>query len=488
MSNYTKATNFAAKDGLASGNPLKIVRGTEIDAEFNAIATAVATKLDTVSGPQYLTGIVGTNTITAVASATFAAYVAGQVFQFVSAGVNTGAVTININSLGAKNITKNGTIALEGGEIAAGVMVQVTYDGTQFQLGAVSPLLANRNRFANGAFVFDQRNNGATVTVNSTAEARCQDCWTATGQSADGVYTVTQQATGGPVDSPNFSRITVTTADAAIGSGQFYTYSALIEGRDVADLGFGTANARAVSVGFWFRSSITGTFSGSLRNAAANRSYPVSWSYLSANAWQYVSLENLAGDTAGTWPTGDARSLLFSVNVGAGSTLLAPAGAWVVGNVVGTTGSVQLISTLNATMDIALVQVEAGSTCTSFEWTPYQSGLARVARYLPVIVSGGTAEAIALGQCVSTTRALFTVPFSVPTRLRVAGVIVSASADFQILGAGGGPLTGTVGFNNQGLTAAGIDVTVASGLVAGNATSLQTASANARLTFTGAEL
>ncbi|MFO0519031.1 MAG: hypothetical protein ACK515_01235, partial [bacterium] len=297
---------------------------------------------------------------------------------------------------------------------------------------------AVRNRFANGAFVFDQRNNGATVTVNSTAEARCQDCWIATGQSADGVFTVTQQATGGPVDSPNFSRITVTTADAAIGSGQFYTYSALIEGRDVADLGFGTANARAVSVGFWFRSSITGTFSGSLRNAAANRSYSVSWSYLSANAWQYVSLENLAGDTAGTWPTGDARSLLFSVNVGAGSTLLAPSGAWVAGNVVGTTGSVQLISTLNATMDIALVQVEAGSTCTPFEWTPYQSGLARVARYLPVIVSSGGSEAIAVGQCTSTTRALFTIPFSVPTRFRVAGVIVSASADFQILSAGAG--------------------------------------------------
>ena len=49
MSNYTKATNFASKDSLASGNPLKIVKGTEIDTEFNSIATAIATKADTAS-------------------------------------------------------------------------------------------------------------------------------------------------------------------------------------------------------------------------------------------------------------------------------------------------------------------------------------------------------------------------------------------------------------------------------------------------------
>ena len=49
MSNYTKSTNFATKDALASGNPLKIVKGTEIDTEFNNIATAIATKADSAS-------------------------------------------------------------------------------------------------------------------------------------------------------------------------------------------------------------------------------------------------------------------------------------------------------------------------------------------------------------------------------------------------------------------------------------------------------
>lgn len=48
MSNYTKSTNFAAKDALASGNANKVVKGTEIDTEFNNIATAIASKIDGV--------------------------------------------------------------------------------------------------------------------------------------------------------------------------------------------------------------------------------------------------------------------------------------------------------------------------------------------------------------------------------------------------------------------------------------------------------
>lgn len=67
MTNYTKSTNFASKDSLATGNALKIVKGTEIDTEFNNIVTAVATKADSLSPtftgtPAAPTPAVGTNT------------------------------------------------------------------------------------------------------------------------------------------------------------------------------------------------------------------------------------------------------------------------------------------------------------------------------------------------------------------------------------------------------------------------------------------
>ena len=185
MSNYTKATNFATKDALPSGNPLKIVRGTEIDAEFNAIATAIATKPDTTTTPsanlpmggfkhtnvavasattdylradqeqnsslQYLTSVSGTNTITASASIAPAAYAAGQTFRFTSAGANTGAVTLNVNGLGVKSITKNGATALAAGDIPASAVVTVTYDGARFQLSSIASAVEFVSRQTVGA-------------------------------------------------------------------------------------------------------------------------------------------------------------------------------------------------------------------------------------------------------------------------------------------------------------------------------------------------
>lgn len=162
MSDYTPSTDFASKDALLTGNPAKIVKGTEFATEFSAIQTAIATKFDSSNIPEVteggtgatsasaartnlkvvgqdgtealITSVSGTNTITGTLSPAISAYVAGQTFRFVAAGANTGAVTLNINGLGAKAITKSGTTALEVGDIASGAAIQVVYDGTQFQL------------------------------------------------------------------------------------------------------------------------------------------------------------------------------------------------------------------------------------------------------------------------------------------------------------------------------------------------------------------
>ena len=87
----------------------------------------------------YLTSVSGTDTITALAPITLSAYVTGQTFRFIASAANTGATTININSIGAKAITKNGTTALAAGDIASGSIVIVTYDGTQFQISNLAP-------------------------------------------------------------------------------------------------------------------------------------------------------------------------------------------------------------------------------------------------------------------------------------------------------------------------------------------------------------
>lgn len=183
MSDYTPATNFAAKDALASGNPAKIVKGTEISAEFTAIQTAVNSKLDeslvpnltttmtrtsaelnkavTQDGTElWLTSVSGTNTITATTTPAPAAYTNGQTFRFVPAVTNTGAVTINIASLGAKSVTKNGSTALSAGDLTAGVATQITYDGTNFQISSG----VGGGAVANGV-LFE---NSTTISANYT--------------------------------------------------------------------------------------------------------------------------------------------------------------------------------------------------------------------------------------------------------------------------------------------------------------------------------
>lgn len=101
-----------------------------------AVATTDYARADQVQNGsmQYLSSVAGTDTITATATPTPAAYAAGQTFRFVSAGANTGAVTLNISSLGAKSVTKFGSTALSAGDIPSGAAVEVVYDGTRFQL------------------------------------------------------------------------------------------------------------------------------------------------------------------------------------------------------------------------------------------------------------------------------------------------------------------------------------------------------------------
>jgi hypothetical protein len=82
----------------------------------------------------YLTSVAGTNAITASAPIVMTAYATGQTFQFIASASNTGATTININSIGLKSITRDGTTALVAGDLVSGGAYQVIYDGTQFQL------------------------------------------------------------------------------------------------------------------------------------------------------------------------------------------------------------------------------------------------------------------------------------------------------------------------------------------------------------------
>jgi hypothetical protein len=153
-----------------------------------------------------------------------------------------------------------------------------------------------------------------------------------------------------------------------------------IEGFNVADLGWGTASAKSVTISFWVRSSLTGTFGGALYNNSFNLSYPFTYTISSADTWEYKTV-TIAGDTSGTWLTNNGIGLGVNFGLGTGSDFSGTAGAWTGSGLLSATGAVSVIGTLNATWYVTGVQLEVGSVATPFERRPYGTELALCQRY-----------------------------------------------------------------------------------------------------------
>jgi hypothetical protein len=233
-----------------------------------------------------------------------------------------------------------------------------------------------KNRIINGAMVIDQRNAGAAVT---TSGAYPLDRF----YVSNGVGTSTfssQQSSTAPAGFTKSLYYTVTAADATLDAADRAYIVQSIEGYNTADLGWGTASAKTVTLSFWVRSSLTGTFGGSLRNEDANRSYPFTYTISSANTWTQASV-TIAGDTSGTWVTTNGIGIQLVFGLGLGSNWTTTANAWAAGNYLGPTGAVSLTQTTNANIYITGVQLEVGSSATGFEYRQYGQELALCQRY-----------------------------------------------------------------------------------------------------------
>jgi len=250
-----------------------------------------------------------------------------------------------------------------------------------------------KNRIINGAMMIDQRNGGASVTPTDTgAIVYSLDRWFTFGSVAS-KFSIQQNAGSitPPVGFTNYLGITSLSAYSIISTSQFVV-GQTVEGFNIADLGWGTASAKTITISFQVYSSLTGTFGGSLRNASANRSYPFTYSIPVANTWTTISL-TIAGDTSGTWNTTNGVGLYLSLSLGAGSTVSGTAGAWAGANYISATGAVSVVGTNGATFYITGVQLEKVSTATSFDYRPYGTELMLCQRYYEKGYPQGTAPA-----------------------------------------------------------------------------------------------
>lgn len=261
--------------------------------------------------------------------------------------------------------------------------------------------LAFRNRLINADMRIDQRNAGASVTP--TNGQYLVDRWLAALTNAS---RFSAQQNAGAVTPPagftNYLGIVSLTAYAVTASDTFAVQQR-IEGFNVADLAWGTAAARPVTLSFWVRSSLTGTFGGALTNSAANRSYPFSYAIAAANTWELKTVV-VPGDATGTWLADNGVGIALRFGLGSGSNFTAAAGAWGAGNIVQPTGSVSVVGTNAATWQVTGVQCEAGSVATPFERRPYGTELALCQRYFQKSFPQGTAPVNNIGSTyVQTT-------------------------------------------------------------------------------------
>jgi hypothetical protein len=347
---------------------------------------------------------------------------------------------------------------------------------------------AFRNRIINGAMVIDQRNNGAVMTGNDATYSL--DRWkNVATQSAKFTVRQTPSATeSGYATRVNagFSNYLAVTSSSAYSvlTGDYFCIRQPIEGFNIADLGWGTADAKTITLSFWVYSSLTGTFGGNLTNGTAARSYPFSYTVSSANTWTQISI-TIAGDTSGTWSTTNGGGLLVSFGLGAGATYSGTANTWAGTYYNQPTSTVSVVGTNGATFYITGVQLEKGSTATSFDYRPYGTELQLAQRYYYKQQATGTLSIFGSGFNNSTTLGVYLVNFPVALRTDPAALEQSGTAaNYQVYYGGNVTVCSAVpSFNSGNVWGSCVLFSVASGLTTGQASLARSASTSAYLAW-----
>ena len=303
-----------------------------------------------------------------------------------------------------------------------------------------------RNRIINGAMVIDQRNAGASVSTTAGGFNYTLDRWNYyAGQASK--FTVQQNAGSvtPPIGFSNYLGVTSLSA-YSVAAGDIFIIDQCIEGFNTADLGFGTANAKTITLSFQVYSSLTGTFGGSLMNSAFNRSYPFTYSVPVANTWTTISV-TIAGDTSGTWiGATNGIGIRLSFGLGVGSTYSGAAGSWSANQYYSATGATSIVGTNGATFYITGVQLEVGVTATTFDYRSIGTELALCQRYFVKIGGNFLYDCIFIG--FYTDSVTFFASYPLPVTMRTTPTVAS-NALYVDNGSGGGAVTALSVIANQ---------------------------------------
>jgi hypothetical protein len=244
------------------------------------------------------------------------------------------------------------------------------------------------NRLINGDMWIDQRNGGVGGTAINTYTC---DRWTyaATQTAKGGWQRVSVAATAGITNDIGYPYALGFEASSAYSPlvSDYFVFGQSIEADMISDFAWSTPKAQPITLSFYVNCTLTGTFSGTLRNYASTRSYPFTYSIPVANTWTKIAVI-IPGDTAGTWVmSGNAGSLIVSFDLGSGANFRAVAGAWTNGNFLGANGAVNVVATNAATFYVTGVKLEIGSVATPYNRQSLAKSLADCQRYYQTVTT-----------------------------------------------------------------------------------------------------
>ena len=405
---------FTLANAQIIGGTISNVTLDNVSVDVETLSNVTITNL-TVNGNATLTNAAVTaNTATITTANVTTANVASFISSNVSiTGGSLDNVTIGSATAAAANVTNltvNGNTTLGDANTDTILMTAApSIGGAGLGMG-----FGFRNRIINGDMRIDQRNAGASVTITTLNGQYTLDRWNVNTNQASKVSV--QQSTTVPSGFKNSALITSLSAFSPA-AGDYFGFVQYVEGFNASDFDWGTANAQSVTLSFRVRASLTGTYAVAFGNSAGARSYVATFTVDSANTYETKTL-TIPGDTSGTWLTDSGRGLRMWFDLGSGSTFnQASPNTWTASNTLRTSGSVTLVGTNGATFYITGVQLEKGSTATSFDYRPYGTELALCQRYYTKFIADDAYTTFLIGTNDSTT-VVFNASTTLPVQMR----------------------------------------------------------------------
>jgi hypothetical protein len=241
------------------------------------------------------------------------------------------------------------------------------------QYGSTGVSQGFKNKIINGATVIFQR--GTSTAVDSTYFV---DRWYIA-KVGSGTFTADASSTV-PTGFYRSIMATVNTAEAAVASTDEFSIRQHIEGYNINDLAWGTADAKTITISFWVRSTVTGTYPVAVRSQSSDVTYVTTYTISAANTWEYKTA-TIPGPTTGTFGVSNDIGCTIIFGLGGGTSFQGTANTWNSGNKWFTSACTQWFTNASAVFNITGIQFEVGSSATSFEYRSYGQELVLCQRY-----------------------------------------------------------------------------------------------------------